>query len=115
MASGSGPMPSVTSSSRSKDLAEYITLRSRRLRGWIEAFRFNLLFGEFSMMMKTMLGALALTLSTTAFAEEPASPANECRCCKKDGEKMACCDDHDKSKPSAENHDGHDMDGMNHK
>lgn len=55
--------------------------------------------------MKTILGALALTLSTTAFAAEPANPPKECCCCKKDGEKMACCEEHDKANPSSENHD----------
>lgn len=68
------------------------------------------------MIPKTIVGLLALTVSTAAFAAEPA-PAEqkkEC-CCKKDDEgKMACCEKHGKAKPSAD-HDGHDMDGMNHK
>lgn len=69
------------------------------------------------MMMKTMLGALALSFSTAAFAAEPApaEPKKECCCCKKDADgKMACCDKQDKAKPSAGNHDGHDMDAMSH-
>lgn len=69
------------------------------------------------MIMKTIAGALALTLSTAAFAAEPApaEPQKPCCCCKKDADgKMACCDKHDKAKPAAENHDGHNMDGMSH-
>ena len=62
------------------------------------------------MLINTMLGALALTASTAAFAAEPAPPApkKECCCCKKgeDG-KMACCE-----KGAKSGHEGHDMDGM---
>lgn len=68
------------------------------------------------MMIKTIVSALALTLSTAAFAAEPApaEPKKECCCCKKDDEgKMNCCDKHNKAK-SAADHDGHDMDGMSH-
>ena len=67
------------------------------------------------MMMKTIVGALALTFSTAAFAAEPApsEPKKECCCCKKDAEgKMACCDKHDKAKPAAQHHDGHGQNGM---
>jgi len=47
------------------------------------------------MKTKYLLGALALTMSTAAFAQEPApTPEAECCCCK-DGEhgEMACCQD----------------------
>lgn len=67
------------------------------------------------MMIKTIVGALSLTLSTAAFAAEPApAEAKEC-CCKKDDEgKMSCCDKHDKAKSAAE-HDGHDLESTGHK
>ena len=56
-------------------------------------------------MTKFLLGALALTLSSTAFAAEPApAPKKEC-CCKKDEQgKMACCKD-----KAGDEHAGHDM------
>lgn len=64
------------------------------------------------MKTKYLLGALALTMSTTAFAAEPApTPKKECCCCKKgeDG-KMACCKDKD-----AASVDAHNMGSMDHK
>lgn len=67
------------------------------------------------MKTKYLLGALALSMSTAAFAAEPApAPKKECCCCKKgeDG-KMACCKD-EAGKAGAE-HQGHDMSGMDHK
>lgn len=47
------------------------------------------------MKTKYLLGALALTMSTAAFAADPApAPEKEC-CCKKDEHgKMACCKEH---------------------
>lgn len=67
------------------------------------------------MKTKYLLGAIALTMSTAAFAADPApAPEKECCCCKKgeDG-KMACCKD--KGEKSGDEHKGHDMGGMNHK
>ncbi len=66
------------------------------------------------MKTKYLLGALALTMSTAAFAAEPApAPQKEC-CCKKDEKgKMACCKDKDAK--SGDEHIGHDMGGMDHK
>lgn len=60
-------------------------------------------------VLALMLGAIALTASTAAFAAEPASPAPKKECCYKKGEdgKMACCD-----KDAKSGHDGHDMSGM---
>lgn len=67
------------------------------------------------MIIKTILGALALTFSTGAFAAEPAPPApkKECCCCKKgeDG-KMACCDKSDKAGHGSDGHESHDMGAM---
>ena len=65
------------------------------------------------MFMKTMLGALALTVSTAAFAAEPAPPApkKECCCCKKGEDGKMTCRDKD-AKSGHEGHEGHDMDGM---
>ena len=65
------------------------------------------------MKTKYLLGALALTMSTAAFAAEPAPPKTEC-CCKKDEQgKMACCKD--KADKAGDEHNGHDMGGMDHK
>lgn len=65
------------------------------------------------MKIKYLLGALALTVSTTAFAAEPA-PTKECCCCKKDEQgKMACCKDKDAK--SGDEHKGHDMTGKDQK
>ena len=65
------------------------------------------------MKTKFLLGLFALTLSTAAFAAEPApAPKKECACCKKDDQgKMACC----KDAKSGDEHQGHDMGGMDHK
>lgn len=67
------------------------------------------------MKTKYLLGALALTMSTTAFAAEPApAPEKQCCCCKKDEQgKMACCKD--KAATSRDEHKDHDMSGMDHK
>lgn len=64
------------------------------------------------MKTKYLLGALALTMSTAAFAAEPApKPEKECCCCKKDEQgKMACCKD-----KADGGHADHDMGGMDHK
>ncbi|MBN8500670.1 MAG: hypothetical protein J0M19_05920 [Sphingomonadales bacterium] len=66
------------------------------------------------MKLRYLLGALALTMSTTAFAAEPApAPKKEC-CCKKDEQgKMACCKD--KAEKPSDDHSGHDMDSMEQK
>ena len=66
------------------------------------------------MTIKYLLGALALTASSAAFAGEPApAPKMEC-CCKKDDQgKMACCKD--KAGQSGDEHKGHAMGGMDHK
>ena len=66
------------------------------------------------MKTKYLLGALALTMSTTAVAAEPApAPKKECCCCKKDEQgKMDCCKDKD---AKFDEHAGHDMGGMDHK
>jgi hypothetical protein len=70
---------------------------------------------ETIMKMKMLLGAFALTISGAAFAAEPPAPKKECCCCKKgDDGKMACCDDKAKDAEKS-GHEGHDMDGMNHK
>lgn len=49
------------------------------------------------MKTKYLLGLLALTMSSAAFAADPApapAPEKECCCCKKDEHaKMACCKD----------------------
>ena len=67
------------------------------------------------MKTKYLLGAFALTMSTVAFAADPApTPEKECCCCKKDEHgKMACCKDKDAK--SSDEHKGHDMGGMDHK
>ena len=66
------------------------------------------------MKTKYRLGAIALTMVTTAFAAEPApAPKKECCCCKKDEQgKMTCCKDKD---AKSDDHAGHDMGGMDHK
>lgn len=66
------------------------------------------------MYYKTIISALALTVSTASFAAEPtpATPNKECCCCKKDEDsKIACCDKH---KKGTDEQDGHDMDAMGH-
>ena len=67
------------------------------------------------MKTKYLLRALALTISITAFAAEPAlASKKECCCCKKDEQgKMACCKDKDAT--SGDEHKGHDMGGMDNK
>lgn len=67
------------------------------------------------MKIKYLLGALALTMSSAAFAADPApAPEKECCCCKKDEQgKMKCCKD--KAEKKGDDHAGHDKDGMDHK
>lgn len=72
------------------------------------------------MKIGMMIAALAVTVSSGALAAEVAKPETkmEC-CCKKDEQgKMACCKDkakaNDKDSEKA-GHEGHDMEGMNHK
>ena len=67
------------------------------------------------MKTKYLIGAFALSMSSAAFATEPApAPKKECCCCKKDEQgKMACCKD--KAEKAEDNHKGHDMGGMDHK
>lgn len=64
------------------------------------------------MKAKYLLGALTLTMSTAAFAADPApAPKKECCCCKKDKQgKMDCCKD-----KADDDHAGHDMGGIDHK
>lgn len=66
------------------------------------------------MKIQYLLGALALTVSSAAFASDPVpTPKKEC-CCKKDDHgKMACRED--KAEQSGDEHKGHDMGGMDHK
>ncbi len=66
------------------------------------------------MKSKYLLGALALSLSTTALAAEPApTPEKPCCCCKKDEHgQMACCKEQGEQ---AGEHAGHDMSGIDHK
>lgn len=68
------------------------------------------------MMIRMLIGALALTVSTGAFAAEVAVPDTKMECCCKKDEhgKMACCKDKAKEAEKA-GHEGHDMEGMNHK
>ena len=74
------------------------------------------------MLIRILTGAVALTLSTAAFAAEPASdkPKMECCCKKGDDGKMACCEKKAKGDTEAATdgddkaHDGHDMGGMSH-
>ncbi len=67
------------------------------------------------MTIKYLIGALALTVSSAAFAADPApAPKKECCCCKKDDQgKMSC--GKDKAKQSGDEHKGHDMGSMDHK
>lgn len=64
------------------------------------------------MKMNYLLGALALTLSTAAFAAEPApTPKKECCCCNKvEHGKMVCCKD--ETGKTGGDHAGHNMSGM---
>jgi len=66
------------------------------------------------MTNKYLLGALALTISSAAFAADAApAPTKECCCCRKDEQgKMTCCKD---KADKAEAHDGHDVGGMDRK
>lgn len=66
------------------------------------------------MKTKYILGALALTMSTAAFAADPApAPEKECCCCKKDEHgKMACCKD--KAGQTGDDHAGHGEGGTGH-
>lgn len=66
------------------------------------------------MKIKYLMGALALAMSSTAFAAEPA-PASKKQCCCKQDEagKMACCKE--KGTTSGDEHKDHAMSGMDHK
>ena len=65
------------------------------------------------MKIKHILGALAFTMSTTAFAVEPAPAPNKECCCKKDAHgKMACCKD--KAEQTGDDHTGHSEGGSGH-
>ena len=69
------------------------------------------------MKIRVMIGALALGVSTGAFAAEAANPApkKECCCCKKDEYgRMACCKDEANGSEKT-GQEGHDMEGMNYK
>lgn len=69
------------------------------------------------MKIRLMIAAMAVTVSSGAVAAEVAKPETkmECCCCKKDEHgKMACCKDEAKEGENA-GHEGHDMEGMNHK
>lgn len=60
------------------------------------------------MKIKMLIGAMALTLSGSAFAAEPPAPKKDCCCKKGEDSKMASCGD--KAKPSDKSgHEGHDM------
>lgn len=67
------------------------------------------------MKNKYLLGAIALVMSTAAFAADPApAPEKACCCCKQDEHgKMACCKD--KAEKAGGAHHGHDKGGMDHK
>ena len=68
------------------------------------------------MKIRLLIGALAFTASSGVLAAEVAKPEMkiEC-CCKKDEQgKMACCKDKNKTAEKT-GHEGHDMEGMNHK
>lgn len=67
------------------------------------------------MNIRMLIGALALTASTAAFAAEASpEPKKQCCCCKKDEHgKMACCKDEAKDDAKT-GHEGHDMEGMHH-
>ena len=64
------------------------------------------------MIKKLIIGAIALTISTSAFAAETPvpTPAPACSCCKKgeDG-KMACCEKHEATGQTGADHHGHAM------
>ena len=68
------------------------------------------------MNIRMLIAAMAITASSGALAAETtkAESKMEC-CCKKDEHgKMACCKD--KAKEAGKTgHEGHDMDGMDHK
>ncbi len=67
------------------------------------------------MKIKYLISAFALSMSSAAFATEPApAPKKKCCCCKKDEQgKMACCKD--KAEKAEDDHKAHDIGGMDHK
>jgi len=72
---------------------------------------------EIAMKIGMLIVAMAVTVSSGALAAEVAKPETkmECCCCKKDEHgKMACCKDKAKEGEKT-GHEGHDMEGMNHK
>lgn len=67
------------------------------------------------MTTKYLLGVLALTMSTAAFAADPApTPKKEC-CCDKGADGKKCCDKVKDGKAGNADHADHDMSGMDHK
>lgn len=72
---------------------------------------------EIAMKIGMLIAAMAVTVSSGALAAEVAKPETKmvCCCCKKDEHgKMACCEDKAKEVEMT-GHEGHDMEGMNHK
>lgn len=64
------------------------------------------------MIKSILVGAFALTISTSALAADVPSPTAEpaCSCCKKNEEgKMACCDKQESAGQSGADHHGHSM------
>ena len=62
------------------------------------------------MFKKVIISAIALTISTSAFAADApvSTPKPECCCCKKDKDgKMTCGDKHGPVGQSATGHEGH--------
>ncbi len=62
------------------------------------------------MFKKVIISAIALTISTAAFAADApvATPKPECSCCKKDKDgKMTCGEKHDATGQAAAGHEGH--------
>ncbi len=64
------------------------------------------------MIKKLVISAIALTISTSAFAAVPSAPtpAPECACCKQGADgKMACCEKHEAAGQTGADHHGHAM------
>jgi len=69
------------------------------------------------MKIGMLIAAIAVTVSSGALAAEGAKPETkmECCCCKRDEHgKMACCEDKAKEEQKT-GHEGHNMEGMDHK
>jgi hypothetical protein len=72
---------------------------------------------EIALKIRMLIAAMALTVSSGALAAEFAKPGTkmECCCCERDKHgKMASCKDKAKEVEKT-GHEGHDMEGMNHK